>query len=125
MKIAVMIVRILMGLIFSASAIAVLFKLVPQPELHGPVKTFNEGIAAAGYFIPMLKSIELICGLLLISGRFISLVTLVLLPITINIFAFHAFLAPEGLPVAIFLLLGNIFLAYVYRRNYDALLIAK
>jgi len=124
MKIAVIIVRLLMGLIFVASAIVVLFKLVPVPPLEGDLKTFNEGIAAAKYFMPTLKSIELICGLALISGRFVPLATVVLFPITVNIFLFHAFLGPEGLPVAIFLLAGNLFLAYVNRKKYQPLLTA-
>ena len=124
MKIAVIIVRVLMGLIFVASAIVVLFKLVPVPPLEGDVKTFNEGIGAANYFMPMLKSIELICGLALISGRFVPLATVVLFPITVNIFLFHTFLGPEGLPVAIFLLAGNLFLAYVNRKKYEPLLTA-
>ena len=124
MKIAVIIVRVLMGLIFVASAIVVLFKLVPVPPLEGDVKTFNEGIAAATYFMPTLKSIELVCGLALILGRFVPLATVVLFPIIVNIFLFHAFMAPEGLPVAIFLLLGNLFLAYVNRKKYEPLLTA-
>lgn len=125
MKIAIIVVRSLMGFIFVASAVVVLFNLVPQPELHGAVKEFNEGIAASGYFMPMLKVIELICGLLLIAGLFVPLVTVVLFPIVFNIFMFHAFLSPEGLPVAAFLLLGNLWLAYVNREKYKALLSAK
>jgi putative oxidoreductase len=122
MKIALIIVRILMGLIFAASAIVVLFNLVPPPPLEGKVKTFNEGIAAAGYFIPTLKSIELVCALALLSGRVLPLATIVLFPITVNIFLFHAVLSPEGLPVAFFLLIGNFFLAYTYRGRFFPLL---
>jgi putative oxidoreductase len=122
MKIALIIVRILMGLIFAASAIVVLFNLVQPPPLVGKVKTFNEGIAAAGYFIPTLKSLELICALALLTGRMLPLATIVLFPITINIFLFHANLSPEGLPVAFFLLAGNIFLAYTYRGRFFPLL---
>ncbi len=122
MKIAVIIVRVLMGLIFTASAVVVLFNLVDVPPMEGKVKLFNEGIAASGYFMPMLKSIELVCGLALIIGRFVPLATVVLFPITVNIFLFHAFLAPEGLPVAIFLLVGNLFLAFVNREKYEPML---
>jgi putative oxidoreductase len=125
MKFVIIIVRVLMGLIFLFSSVVVLFKLVPQPELTGPVKTFNEGIAASGYFMPVLKSIELICALALLAGRFIPLTLVVLFPITFNILLFHAFLAPEGLPVAIFIFAGNLFLAYVYRDRYSPLFSAK
>lgn len=125
MKIAIIIIRILTGLLFLSSSIVVLFNLVPQPELQGNVKLFNEGILAAVYLLPMLKVIELICSLAFLSGRFVSLATVVIFPITVNILLFHLFLAPEGLPVAVFLFLSNIFLAYAYRKNYQLLLIAK
>ncbi|WP_221391775.1 hypothetical protein [Dyadobacter sp. NIV53] len=125
MKIAVIVVRVLMGLLFLFASIVVLFNLMPQPETTGKVKIFNEGIAAAGYFIPILKVIELICAISLLSGFYLRLFTIVLFPITIHIFLFHAFLSPEGLPVAIFLLFGNLFLAYHYRESYSSLLVAK
>jgi putative oxidoreductase len=122
MKIVVIIVRILMGLLFVASAFVVLFNLIPTPQLEGKVKMFNEGLMASGYFMPMLKIIELICGISLLSGRFTTLFTIVLIPITVNIFLFHAFLAPEGLPIAFFLLAGNLFLVYTKREVYHSLL---
>jgi putative oxidoreductase len=43
----------------------------------------------------------------------------------LNIVLFHAFLAPENLPVAILLLLGNLFLAYACRKHYALLVAAK
>ena len=125
MKIAAIIVRILMGLLFLFSSIVVLFKLVPQPELKGGAKLFTEGMAASVYFMPLLKVTELLCAIAFLSGRFVPLATVVIFPITLNIVLYHTFLAPEGLPVAISILLGNLFLAYVHRKNYATLLVAK
>lgn len=125
MKIAVIIVRILMGLMFLFASVVVLFKLMPVPEMHGAVKVFNEGLAASIYLVPLLKVIELLCAIAFITGRFVPLATVVIFPITLNIFLYHAFIASEGLPVAIFLLAGNLFLAYAYRENYRTLLAPK
>lgn len=125
MKIAAIIVRVLMGLLFLFASITYFFKLFPQPELQGDVKTFNEGIAASHYLMPLIKVIELLCGIAFVSGRFVTLATLVIFPIVVNIFMFHAFLAPEGLPTAIFVLASNLFLAYYYRKNYQTLFEAK
>ncbi|AFD08686.1 DoxX family membrane protein [Solitalea canadensis] len=121
MKIAMIIVRTLMGLMFLFASITVLFKLMPQPELHGDVKTFTMGMAVTGYFFPFLKITELICGIAFVTGRFVTLAAVVIFPIIINILLFHAFMAPEGLLVAILLLLGDLFLAYYYRENYRTL----
>ena len=125
MKIAVMIVRILMGLLFLFAAIVVLFKLAPQPELKGSVKLFMQGMEASVYLLPLIKITELLCGLAFLIGRFVPLATVAIFPITLNILLYHAFLAPEGLPMAIAILLANLFLAYAYRKNYASMLAAK
>jgi uncharacterized membrane protein YphA (DoxX/SURF4 family) len=125
MKIAVIIVRVLIGLLFLFASITVLFNLIPRPELTGPVKTFNDGMDAAVYFIPVLKVTELLCGLAFVSGRFLPLACIVIAPVIIQIFLFHSFMDRTGLPVAIFLICANSFLAYAYRRSYAPLFTAK
>jgi putative oxidoreductase len=125
MKIAVIIVRILLGLMFIFSSIVVLFKIAPQPELKGGVKVFMEGIMATGYLLTLIKVTELVCGLAFVAGRFVPLATVVIFPIVLNILLFHAFLAPENLPMAIILMLANLFLAYAYRKHYVTLVAAK
>ena len=119
------IVRTLMGLMFLFSSVVVLFNLVPQPELHGNVKVFMDGVNASVYLLTLIKVTELLCSIAFLSGRFVPLATIVIFPITLNILLYHAFLAPEGLIAAVALLLGNLFLAYYYRNNYKLILAAK
>jgi len=121
MRIATIIIRLLIGLLLLFASISYFFNLFPQPELTGDMKTFNDGLNAAGYLMPLVKSIELLCGLAFITGKFNTIANIVLLPISINIFLTHAFLAPEGIPVAAFLLLGNIFLIYSKWDSYKGL----
>lgn len=125
MKIATIIIRVLLGLLFVFASGSYFLDLVSQPELAGDMKTFNEGIDAAGYLMPTVKFLELICGLAFLAGRFVPLATLVIFPITVNILGVHTFLAPEGLPVAVFVLLANLFLAYRNWSHYKGLLESK
>ena len=126
MKIAVIIVRLLMGAMFLFASIVVLLKVpMPQPEMKGASKAFMEGIMATGYFMPFLKITELVCGLAFVIGRFVPLATVVIFPIVLNILFYHAFLEPSGLPVAIALLAANLFLAFACRNHYKALLAPK
>ena len=90
MKIEMVIVRTLMGLLFLFASIVVLFNLVPKPEVSGVVKTFNEGLESVGYFMPLLKVTELLCGIAFVTGRFVPLATVVIAPIIVNIFFFHS-----------------------------------
>jgi len=121
MKWAVIIVRSLMGLLFLFASITFLFKLFTPPPLTGAMKTFNDGLMASVYLMPTVKVIELVCGLAFLSGRFVPLATVLIAPILVNILGVHLFLAHEGLPMAILLVLANAFLAYHHRESYKPL----
>lgn len=125
MKIAVIIVRILLGLMFLFSSVTYLFHLIPIPEPQGKIKLFMDGVAATGYFMYLLKWTELVCGLAFVIGRFVPLATVVIFPVMLNIVLFNAFLMPQGLPMVLTLLAGNLFLAYAYREKYRPMLAAK
>lgn len=127
MKIAYIIVRILLGLLFIFASIAVLFNLAPPPtDMPAKAKIFMEGMNASGYLMTLIKVTELLCGLAFVSGFFVPLATVVIAPITINILLYHIFVMPEqGIPVAIFLVLANIFLAYYNRDKFKPILEAK
>lgn len=122
MKIALIVVRSLMGLLFLFASVTYLFKLFTPPELTGAMKTFNAGLEASGYILPTVKVIELICGIAFLSGRFVPLATIVISPIIVNIFLVHVFLDPKGLPIAIFLVLANCFVAFTQRESFKPLL---
>lgn len=125
MKIAMIIVRTLLGLLFLFASIAYFLKLFPEPVLTGDMKIFNDGLTASGYLIPLLKTIELLCGIAFVTGRFVTLAALLIAPIAVNIFCVHAFLDPKGLPIAIFVVAANLFLGWYYRANYKSLFTAK
>lgn len=125
MKTATIIIRVLLGLLFVFASVSYFFNLVPQPELTGAMKTFNEGLDASVYIMPLVKTIELICGIAFIVGRFVPLATVIIFPIVVNILGVHTFLAPEGLPVAIFTLLATLFLAYTNKDHYKGVMVIK
>ncbi len=125
MKIAVLIVRILMGLMFAFASIAFFFKLIHEPEVTGNVKIFNDGIVASVYLMPTVKIFEFLCAIAFLSGRYVALASVVIFPIMLNILLFHAFLDMSALPLAVVLMIGNLFLAYYHRDKYKSMLNAK
>jgi uncharacterized membrane protein YphA (DoxX/SURF4 family) len=114
-----------MGLLFIFGSVAFFLKLGGEPQLEGNMKTYFDGLNASVYFLPLLKITELICGIALIAGRFVPLALVILAPIIINILFVHIFLERTGLPVAIFLVLANLFLAYANWDKFKPLLEAK
>lgn len=122
MRLAAVIVRTLMGLLFLFASITYLFDLIEPPPLTGAMKVFQDGLEASVYLLPAVKIVELLCGVAFVTGRFVPLATVVIAPIIVNIFLVHVFLQPQGLPIALFLVFSNAFVAYHHRESYKPLL---
>ena len=125
MKIAIIIIRSLLGLLFLYTSISFFLHLAPEPVSNENFKVFNAGLMVSTYLIPLAKSLEFLCGLSFISGRFVTLANLIILPVTLNILLINFFLTPENLPIALFVFFGNIFLIFSHWKNYKGLFIAK
>ena len=97
---------------------------MPAGELSESAQLFFTGMVASKYLLPVVKTIELLVGIAFLAGKFVPLATVVIFPITLNIVLFHAFLAPEGMLVPVIILLGNLFLAFRYRENYQSIVTA-
>jgi putative oxidoreductase len=124
MKIATIIIRSLIGLLLLFASITYFLHLFPEPPLTGNMKLYNDGIKASVYLMPLVKTVELICGLSFITGKFNKITYILLMPISINIICTHLFLEPKGIPVAAFVFLGNIFLLYTKWDSYKGLFTA-
>jgi len=67
-------------------------------------------------------TLELVSGAMLLSGQFVPLALAVLAPVIVNIVLFHAFMAPQGLPVAAFVTILWLLAAYRFRSLFSGLL---
>ena len=113
----------LMGLIFLVFGLNGFLHFIPNPELSGDAGTYMGGLAAAGYFFPVLKIVEIVGGLLLLIRKFPALALVLLAPVVVQIFLFHAFLAPEGLMMAVPILLIEAYLGFgVYSDRFKDVL---
>ena len=119
------IIRVLFGALMIFASTAYFLNMIPAPQLEGKMKIFTEGIDAAGYLMPLVKAIELACGMLFIANRFVALAALLILPIVVNILAIHLFIDPQGLPVALFLFVANAALIIHNLGCYKGILIVR
>ena len=115
--------RVLLGLIFVVFGLNGFFDFIPIPPPEGADAKFMGGLAAAGYFFPLLKVTEIAVSLARLANRFVPLALVVLAPITINIVAFNT-LAPEGLPLALVIVALQVGLAWHHRSAFRPLLTA-
>ena len=124
MKIATIIVRVLLGALLVFASVMFFLKLAPEPETTGAFKAFNLGLIASTYLMPLAKGLELLCGISYVSGKYVTLANIIILPVTLNILLINLFMTPENLPIGLFIFLGNLFLIYRYWSNYKGLFIA-
>lgn len=117
--------RLLLGATFTVFGLNGFFHFLPAPPPEGLAATFVGGLAASGYFFPLLKGTEVLMGLLLLSNRFVPFALTVLAPIVVNIVAYHAFLAPVGLGLSFVVAALGIYLAYTERAVFAPLLRAR
>lgn len=125
MKIATLIVRLLVGLLLLFASVTYFLKVFPDPELTGNLKTFQDGLNASGYLMPLVKTVELLVGLSYLSNRWVVLANLVFLPVSVNILLVNTFLSPETLVLGAFVFLGNVWLIYQHWPRYQTLIQTK
>ena len=117
--------RILLGLIFFVFGLNGFLHFIPMPQLPEHQAAFFSAMLATKYFFPLLKGTETVCGLVLLSGMFVPLALVVLAPIIVQIAFYHTFMAPEGLPMAIAIVVLEVFLAWYHREKFRPILARK
>ncbi|HEY3404486.1 MAG TPA: hypothetical protein VGK59_13950 [Ohtaekwangia sp.] len=114
--------RIVLGLIYLVFGLNFFLQFLPMPASSGSVAdAFVGGLFQSGYFFPMLKGIEVVLGVFLLVGLFVPLALVILMPISLNILLFHAFLTPGNTAMGIVILLVHLYLAWAYRDYYKPL----
>jgi hypothetical protein len=117
--------RLLLGLVFFVFGLNGFLQFLPTPPAPERAMAFMGALAATGYMFPLIKSVEVIAGALLLSNRFVPLALAIVAPNVVNIVLFHAVLAPGGLPVALFVLALELFTAWSYRDAFAPMLRAR
>ncbi|MBW2718360.1 MAG: DoxX family protein [Deltaproteobacteria bacterium] len=127
MKFAVIGARVLLGLIFTVFGLHGFFhfSFIPMPEMSEAGGTFMGVLMGTGYFMIVVKVVEVLAGLMILTGRFLPLGLILLAPVTVNILLFHIFLDPAGMGMAIFIIAMQLFLAWSYRDSYSGVLQAN
>lgn len=122
MKIVTIIFRVLIGLFLLFASITYFFPMGEQPPAPtGHMATVFAGFMATKYLMPLAKVVELLSGLSYVSGKFMKLFNLVLLPVSLNILLLNIFPSQDALPIAAVLFLGNLFFIYKDWDSYKEL----
>src|SRR6476660_252906 len=122
MKVATVVARILLGLIFVVFGSNAFLHFLPMPPLpQGVTGEYLHAFFASGS-VYVIGGLQVIGGLLLLIGRFVPLGLTIIGAIIVNIWTFHLLMAPEGVPPAIIVTILELFLICRYRDAFKGIL---
>jgi uncharacterized membrane protein YphA (DoxX/SURF4 family) len=122
MKIATIIIRVLLGLMFVVFGSNFFLHFIPMPPPPpGLAGDYFKVFAASGQMY-VIGAMQLLSGLLLLIGRFVPLALTILAAMIFNILVFHILMAPQGLPMAIVVAVLELFLVWSYRNRFAGIL---
>jgi uncharacterized membrane protein YphA (DoxX/SURF4 family) len=121
MKIATIIARVLLGLVFVVFGSNAFLHFIPTPPMQGHAAAFIGTLMDTGY-MKVVASCQVAGGLILLIGRYIPLGLTLLGPVIVNILCFHIFMDHSGLPIALIVAALALFLLWRHRTNFAGLL---
>jgi putative oxidoreductase len=118
MKIATVVARLLLGLAFTVFGLNFFLNFIPAPPPPpGLAGDFFKVFTTSG-LAHVIGAVQLLCGLLLLIGRFVPLALTILAGMIFNILAIHILMAPSGIGPGIVVALLEIFLVWSYRERF-------
>ena len=125
MKIVSVIARYLLGLIFVVFGLNGFLNFIHQPPPSNPLALQFFIAVGASHFAAFFFAVQLIGGLLLLSGFFVPLALTLLAAELYNILAFHLTLAPASIAPALVASLLWVVVLLQYRSSFSGVLAIK
>ena len=125
MKATSAIARYLLGLMFTVFGLNGFLNFIRQPLPTNPLATQFLVAVSASHFAAFFFAVQLVGGLLLLSGYFVPLALTVLAGELYNILAFHLTLSPATIPQALVACVLWVLIYLRYRESFKAILAAK
>ena len=118
--------RLILGALFLLSAVdGFTFIFTGERIIHPPTSArgeeFEAALIASGFFWPLLKMVNLIGALCLLTNRAPAFGFALIVPVITVIIGFHLFLNPQGLPMAAVMVVCGLLLLRAYWPQYSAL----
>ena len=124
MKIAIVIARVLLGLMFLVFGLNNLFHFLPMVPIPGDAGVLAGVMFAHGWLI-FHGVLYVVAAVLLLAGRYVPVGLTILGPIIVNILVFHITLNPQGIGPGIIVALLELFLIWAYWPAFRGIFTAK
>src|SRR3977135_843904 len=124
MRIASVVARYLLGLIFLVFGLNGFLHFIPMPPPTGLAGQFLTVIVVTHYW-GVIFAAQVIAGVLLLVNRYVVLALVLLGPVIANILNFHVLMAPQGLPLAIVVTVLWLILAVRYKQYLSGIFVQR
>jgi len=124
MKVAVLIARVLLGLMFVVFGLNVYLNFIPAKLPGGDAGALMGLMFQHGWF-SFFGLLYVVGGLLILIGRFVPIGLVLLGPIIVIILLYHVTFDPKGIGPGLLAALLEIFLIYEYRAHFAPLFLAN
>jgi uncharacterized membrane protein YphA (DoxX/SURF4 family) len=113
------VVSLLFGLMFINAGLNKFFNYMPMPEgMPENMMKMMKGFMETGWLMPLIAVAEIVGGALFITNKYRALGAAILLPVLVGILLTHILIAPSGLPLALILMVIEIWVIIENRDKY-------
>jgi uncharacterized membrane protein YphA (DoxX/SURF4 family) len=113
----------LFGLMMINAGLNKIFEYIPMPaDMPEHMLKMYAAFKTIGWLLPLVAVVEVIGGILFMIPRTRAFGAIVVFPPVVGILLTHIFQAPEGLPIAIVLLIINVIVVFENKEKFLALL---
>ena len=97
------------------------------PPVAEDALVLRDAIFSSGYLIPTVLTVYFLAGISFLSNRFVALASVILFPVSLNIFLFHSIMNPNlrSLSIAGALIIANSIMLFEHRSALHELLKAR
>ncbi len=125
MKTTSTVARYLLGLMFTVFGLNGFLNFIHQPPPANPLATEFFVAVSASHFAAFFFAVQVLGGLLLLSGRFVPLALTLLAAVLYNILAFHLTMAPATIAPALVAAVLWVLVFLQYRESFSSIFSAK
>jgi uncharacterized membrane protein YphA (DoxX/SURF4 family) len=124
MKIAALIARIIMGLIFVIFGLNGFLQFLKGPLPPGPAGQFIS-VLMSTHYVWLVAGAQVIGGALVLANRYVPLGLAILAPVIVNILAFHALMSPAESQMAILVTICWIIAFIPVRQHFSCIFVQR
>src|ERR1051325_2230855 len=125
MRIAALIARLLLGLIFVVFGLNAFLQFIPMgPPPTGLAGQFM-GALFLSHYLWVVAVLQIVGGALLLVNRYVPLGLVLLGPVIVNILLYHLLLNPVGVAPAIVVTILWFIVFYGYRRYFSGIFVQR